>query len=328
MKLYQSILRRSWKITKAHHLLWVYGFFAIIWIEQGIDFELIFSNLDLLQAPLSPFNPEFWDVEQWRLLAEAVGLSGPVIAIFSVGMIVLIVCALLFAILSQIGLIDAYNKYDTELGDISSKRKSPQITDDYTLTHTFTAAQKHFWPIVGVNILGHGFRYALLAGAVLPFFLPTISPLVAWALLLLFTPIMILVSIVTRYATNAVIVNNQPTIKAFSMGIEIFKRNVGISIELAVLMIISYTVVNMLTVAVVFIVTAPLVAFSSALFIWAGLYDILAFIGLFSGLLVFAGLTMTSSLFASWHSGNWTILFKQLTTGSKQSKIYRLWKGE
>lgn len=328
MKLYQSILRRSWKITKAHHLLWVYGFFAIIWIEQGIDFELIFSNLDLLQAPLSPFNPAFWDIEQWKTIAEIVGLSGPVIAIFAVGMIVLIVCALLFAVLSQIGLIDAYNKYDTELGDISSKRKSPTIKDNYTLTQTFATAEKHFWQIIGVNILGHGFRYALLAGAVLPFFLPSVSPLIAWVLLLLFTPIMIVVSIITRYATNAVIINNQSTIQAFGMGIEIFKRNIGVSIELAVLMIIGYTAINLMTMAIVFIVTVPLVAFSSALFMWAQFYDALPIIGLFSGLAVFAGLIMTSSLFASWHSGNWTILFKQLTTGSKQSKIYRLWKGE
>lgn len=325
MTFYNTIFKESWAITKRHKTLWLFGLFVLFWGGKGIDLEVFFTNAKLLQSPYSPFRPEFWQVEKWLDVAQQLfpgtfSLAGLVLFVLVVALFVL---ALI--IFSQVGLVDAFRRY-------GGTRPAQAATGErYSVTDAIDAGRIHFVPVLAVNIIGKGVSYGAVALASSPLFLAQFEStqiLYTALLFLVLTPLAVLVSMLTKYAVNDIVLNNHNVGQAMVVAWRTFAGNVGVSIELAVFMLLAYAGVNIAAIVVALILTLPVYFFGAVLFAKTG--SVIG-VGLFQVYLyVVAAITITVSsiAFSAWHYGNWTLLFTELTSGKKRSKIHRIWYGE
>ncbi len=320
MQLYKTIFRQSWEITKRHRVLWLFGFFLLFWSGKGLDIELFFTEVHHFGARLSPLRPEFWQASYWQTLFSTMADSTAT----GVGVLLLllaIACFVLFVIMSsQIALVDAFAVFR---GKDSGSR--------YSLDHALQASGRHMLTVLGINVAGKAVSYGLLAIASSPLFFANIAAskfIYTVFLYVLLMPAVVFVSILTKYAVNAAIIEELPLTKAYKRSWEVLSQNIGVSLEFAVLAFLVFLAVNVFAVTVAALATIPffflgmLIAFTISSI--AGLYTHLYF---FYVLAVFA-VVFTAAVFSAWHFGNWTLLFLELTKGSRRSKIHRLFVGE
>ncbi|OGY87188.1 MAG: hypothetical protein A2233_03620 [Candidatus Kerfeldbacteria bacterium RIFOXYA2_FULL_38_24] len=317
MKLYKKIFRQSWEITKTHKSLWIFGFFVLFWGGKGIDLELFFTQSALLGSNNSPFQPQFWQMDRlgegWHLF-----ISSPTPILMIIALITCVAFLIGIIMISQIGLIEAF---DPTKSKINNRKK-------YSLEQAIKTSEHHILPVLEANMLGRGVAYGLLLLSALPlFFLPATNfRLVLSLLLFLFLVIItIVVSLVTKYAVNALVLENLTLGKAFHRAWNIFSKNIGISLELAFMMFITFFLINIFDVLVSVVVTLPLGIMFSAIFSAVTAYYIYNVLLLVT---VFLVTVVSVVLFSTWHFGNWTLLFSELTKGQKKAKIHRLLKGE
>jgi hypothetical protein len=319
MTFYTTIFARSWQMTRKRPVLWLFGFFALFWGGKGIDLEMFFSNTDMLTRISSPFSPKFWTTGPWQEITQLFP-SVPLMILFIVLCLVLLVIAALLVMISQIGLVDAFG------GWAQSRRKTPPV---YPLTQAVEASRGTLKSVFAVNVFNRLTTFVLLALAATPLFFgmqtDTIgqrSLLYTVLLLILITPITIIISLVTKYALAAIVLNKMRASEALRTGWELFRKNIGVSLELAVFMMLIYFLINV----VVTVVTA-IITFVLSMLIGPFAQSVLP-IGLFYVGLFGVLLTVSAIIFSAWHWGNWTLLFAELTKGSKRSKIHRVLYGE
>lgn len=319
MKFYTDIVKKSWQITWRHKVLWIFGLFVSLWGGKGIEAEL--NSARRLASETSPLNPAFWSSENWSaLLVELSGDSSLTLMAIVMAIALLIVVAMVM--LSQTGVIDAVNQFADKDG----------TSERYALHHAWVSGKKHFWVVLSLNLLSKGLSYLLLALALMPLFTTgTFTHADAyWVLfsLLLYIPVGIIISIVTRYALNHAVLNDEHALVGARHGWNMFRQNIGVSIELAIVMFFVFLGIVLLVVPVIAaVLTLPslmlLFADAPAAFglPWVYLHDRL-YIWVFLTTLYAA-----SVLFSVWHVGSWTMLYKELARGNRTSKTHRWLKG-
>lgn len=322
MQFYTSIFRRAWTITRNHPVLWLFGFFTIFWGGKSMDIELFFTNADLLGSASSPFNPAFWSGEKWGLVQNWIAGSTPGVVVAVLGAGVLAVFLLVVIMISQIGLVHAFGR----------SAKQHDVDVKYKAVDAVHVSRTHLLPVTILNVLGKAAAYALVGIAAVPLFtgnMSSTSQLIwSWALLIVLTPVAIALSIIVKFAVNYVVLNDEDFVVAFWKGWRLFRSNIGVSIELAVVMLFAFAGVNILALIAVgvfalpFLLGATLVGMFTGSYVTLGLVLVLLYMG---GILAIVG---SSMIFSAWHHGSWTLLFMELVQGKKRSKTHRLWKGE
>lgn len=320
MKFYNTIFQRSAEITRKQKVLWIFGFFVLFWGGKGMEFELFFTNTDLLARQFSPFNPTFWEIDQWAQVSLAQPFTNFTLATLLIAAGVLALFVLVMIIFSQAGLIAGFAAG-------ASRRKVKKMS----LKDAITVGEEHFWPVLWVNLLGKGASYLLLVLVSLPLFLANYnaSKLVyTLMLLVVLTPVTILISILIKYAMAEIILKGSKLKEAIQNAWNLFINNVGVSVELAALMFIAYFVAILVSIFLAGLLTLPVLALGVVMAIifqttvFLSLYYVAAYVAAF--FLVVFGVV----LFSTWHFGNWTLLYLELTKGKKRSKIHRVLKGE
>jgi hypothetical protein len=318
--LYQTIFRQSWQITKKHTVLWLFGFFVLFWGGKGLDLELFFSNAKTLGDGFSPLHPEFWEAGYWNTIFTTMS-DNLFTGIGVLCMMMVFGCFVLFIIMSsQIALVDAFAIYQA---------KTPK--DRYSLDHALKASSKHMLTVLAVNVLSKAVSYGLLAVASSPLLFANIAAskfVYTVFLYLIMMPVVVCISMLTKYAVNAAIIEELSISQAYKRGWEILSRNFGVSLEFALLALITFLGTNIVSIVFAALATMP--------FFFMGMLTSLvlgATIGIYFYLYLFytlAVLTLvfTAAVFSAWHFGNWTLLFLELTKGSRRSKIHRLFVGE
>ncbi|MBI2410708.1 MAG: hypothetical protein HYV32_02340 [Candidatus Kerfeldbacteria bacterium] len=318
MQLYRTLFQQSWLITKRHKLLWFFGFFALFFGGKGLDIELFFTNAKLIGSHASPFQPTFWEQKNWTTVLDLFGWRASVLI---ASLLLLGLLALAVMMISQIGLVDAFGRY-------ARAKKSATI---YTVDHALQATREHFFPVLGVNVLGRLVVYGLLAVVASPLFFGRYNTSHFTSTVVLFfvlMPIAVVVSLVVKYAVNFMVLKDYTFREALRSAWQLFRRNIGLSIEMAVVMSMAFFVANVVGIVVGVLVTMPLLllAMVSAL-----LFQSVAMVALYYFAVYFAivvGLVVTAIIFSAWHFGNWTLLFLELTKEDKRSTIHRLFRGE
>lgn len=322
MTFYTSIFRRAWTITKHHPVLWLFGLFTLFWSGKSLDLELFYTHVDLLGSVNSPFNPEFWNADRWNLLQDWLAVSSPTYVLMLAVLVVLFVFVLALIMIAQIGLVDAFGR--------SAKKHDVDVK--YTVGDAFEASQKHLLSVTGVNVAGKLVAYALVAMASIPLFVGVMSSpsqvLLSWMLLLIGTPLAVALSIIVKFAVNHIVIEGEDAVVAVWKGWVMFKKNLGISIELAVVMILGFAGANVVALLSAAVIALPFAFAGNVLALWFGTsfgFDLMYFVFYIAGVLA---LTITSMIFSAWHHGCWTLLYNELKGGKKRSKTHRLWKGE
>lgn len=287
-----------------------------------MDIELFFTNARLLGNAVSPFQPYFWTSEHWKTLLNIF----PNDQLFFLSLFFLgVVGIFLFGIImiSHIGLIDAFYNYSQ-----SSARKR---ISTYALGQALEKSRHYFWRVTGVNVVSRVVSYLLLGLSALPLFYndSALGKLGYSALLyLVCIPVIIVISLITKYAENYIVLNNLNPREAVRQAIQLFMKNVGVSVELALLMFVLFFFVNIAAITAAVFVTAPffLFALSAVGTLQAGVSFSLYYFVLYMAIVLSMGISAV--VFSTWHFGNWTLLFLDLTKGKRRSKIHRLLKGE
>lgn len=327
MQFYKDIFQHSWKITRKHKFLWWFGLFTLLWSGKGIESELFFTNARLLRDPLSPFNPNFWQFERWvvvinQLIGEKFSASEQIIvlvlSLLMIGLLIFIIMVMMFA---QVGLVDAFAAY--------GKSRQPDSVN-YSLDQAMRTGHRDWPAVLGINIIGKAISYGLLAVVALPLFMADgTGQKFATTVILFFllTPLSIIISFLIKYAVNFIVIQKKSMTAAMAASWRLFRQNIGASLELAFLMVVAYFLVNLAAVVAAVLVTLPLLIlmFVSALnfnsLVGLYLYVYIYFI------VMFFAVVLSAVLFATWHFGNWTLLFLELTKGKKQARIQRFLTG-
>lgn len=282
-----------------------------------MDIELFFTNAKLFRSTASPFRPEFWSRGLDNIVVFGNEYAfGP--ALLLLACLAAIAAALLIMV-SQIGLIDAFATFG------KTKRKTKKR---YTLGDAIDASHGKVGRVFLMNVLGKGISYALIALVALPLFMknaPAVSLVYMLLMFCIVTPITIGISIVTKFAVNDIVLQKTTVRDALSNGMMLLRTNPGVSIELAVFMFIAFFLMTVFAIVSSVIITLPLAALTSAfvsdVLVATFIYNIALYVALIILTLVYA------MIFSTWHFGNWTLLYLELTKGAKRSKIHRILKG-
>lgn len=322
MKFYTSIFRRAWTITKHHPVLWLFGLFTLFWSGKSLDLELFYTNINLLGSVNSPYNPDFWTADRWNLVTDWLALSSPTMVLLVISLAIAFVLIFGLIMVSQIGLVSAFGK--------SAKKHDVDVK--YTVSDALDASKNHFISVSIVNLLGKAVAYLLLAFAALPLFVGSMSTSAkqVWSALLLVvaTVIAVILSIIVKYAVNHMVNGGHDMIVALYQGWRMFRKNIGVSLELAVAMILSFAAVNLVAVIVTALFALPFIIAGNVFGALFGGYDTYALLFVFMYIGGILAITISSMIFSAWHHGCWTLLYSELKTGKKTSKTTRLWKGE
>lgn len=323
MQFYSRIVKKAWRITWHHKVLWIFGIFVSLWGGKGIEAEL--NSAGKLASETSPLNPNFWNLSNWQDTASQLSTTGGETTLYMMALLVglLLVIVTSIIMLAQTGVIDAFAQFAAK--DTTS--------DQYALQHAWVAGKKHFWVVLGLNLLGKAVSYGLLVIVLAPLFMNGGVSIVDvwWVLigLLLYIPVSIVISIVTRFALNHAVLKEKAVGVSVRDGWKMFRANIGVSLELSFVMFAVFAaLVIVLAPVLAAVVTLPslvlVLANAPATFglPWVYLHDRLFVVALL--VIVY----VISVLFAVWHMGTWTMLYTELSLGNRKSKAHRWARGE
>ncbi len=319
MKFYNDIFQKAWEITRHHKVLWWFGFFTLLWGGKGVELEHFFSNVKLMGNEASPFNPRFWEFGSW---AEALhpfiqSSASPGIIAFIFVVLGLFIVAIM--VVSQIGLVDSYSRL------VKATKRSKK----YSLDDAIRSSEKHFWSVLGINLIGKGVSYGFLILAALPLFMADLQAekfLYSLALYLAFTPVAILVSLLTKYAVNYAVLKNEHPGEAIANAWNLFVKNIGTSLEMIALMFFAFVCMNMAAMVFAALVTLPVFLFGVFTALQLNVTFGMMFYYLFVTVVGVISLVFAAIVFSTWHYGSWTLLFLELTKQRQRSKTHRIWR--
>ncbi len=317
MTFYRDIFKRSWEITREHKVLWLFGLFTLFWGGKGMDIEQFFTNARLLHNPTSPFNPAFWNMERWQTTLNAIFPSQEMLIAAVPMMVVVGLAVLAIIVIAQIGLVDGFAGY-------SNQKKAER----YSLLHALRASQRCFFRALSVSVVGKVLSYGVLAVASVPLFL-NVSVwqqfTSSFLLYVVLTPVGIIISMLTKYALSSIVLEQERVGASVIRAWTLFRANVGVSLEMALLMFVGFFIVNVLAFIAAYLISIPLFVVSGMVTtLFGGGTGVGVYSVVLSWLMVIT-VTFSAVLFSTWHYGNWTLLFIELTKGQKRSKIHRIW---
>lgn len=325
---YRSLLKQAWSITWQNKYLWFFGLFASLTAAGGSwEYRVLTQNLNknlldgsylhisglavfgelcrnLILGLINLFRYDFWTILN--------NLSLLLITIAFVAFFVWI------AVASQSALIDGIKKL---LGANGSRKKTAAAT----IRGSLTDGHRHFWPVLGLNILIKillGFTSFLISLPLL-FLALTAAPALTAAYLLffvIFIPLGAGLALMVKYAICYKVLDNTSLVVSVEKSWQLFKKYWLISLEMAVILFIITLLAGGALLLVLFILIMPLMLVG-LLFKLGWLITLTIFIAIV--LIVFVGAILTTFQIA-----NWTGLFLRLKEGSGLAKLERIFRKE
>ncbi|MCW1929724.1 MAG: hypothetical protein KIH62_000235 [Candidatus Kerfeldbacteria bacterium] len=311
MKLYTDIFRQSWTITKRNPVLWVLGVFILFWVNNSVDLEQVFSSVRMFNSSWSPFRPEFWDISRWAALTDRVASQPQFFAPFLLILLALGLFVLLIITAAHVAIINAHARNAV----------------DYSFSAALASTEHHMAPAMFIQCLNKVVMYGCIALACVPFFFPQFGEwkaLTATLVLMLTFPLMIIMSIVSKYALIGVVTRAMKTGDALRTGWKMFRANIGVSLEMAIMMVAIFASLNFISIVAALIVLSPIFIGASLIAVTSFFYFPLFAHSMMVLVISFVLTLASGALFSSWHLGNWTMLYQELEKEPLRSKAHRL----
>ncbi|MCB9803147.1 hypothetical protein H6761_04045 [Candidatus Nomurabacteria bacterium] len=312
---YRKVYLHSWQVIRNNWYLLFFGLFVSALGLTG-DFKAL-SNLqgqDIVSSTLT----DWINIFQTFATSQITWDKMPTLLLL-IGSFLLLAVILVMAISSQGALIDAANQ--------SHKKTNSK----YLLINHLQVGVENFWSLFGLNVLNKLISFVFVVGVISPIiYLLSLTQsasmmnfIISVVVFFIILPIAVIISFVTRYGASYVIIKKQNITQAFFNAWTLFKVNWIVSLENALLLLVTtvvYTIalISILTfIATPFLIIGYLVAQVSILAFW-----LLIFIGTFLAIAIFISAV---SLFGAYYTIVWTELFLHLTDRKKRhSKIHRL----
>lgn len=337
MKLYRKIFKDAAVASWRHKSLWLFGFFATLISGVGSSGVILNRLITLDNAgeqTLSAFNllGTILNVNFLTNLAKTVAVSPETLLVWLVvlAILFLIAAAITYlAVISQAGLVEAGGILDSTP---ANKKARPQLP---TLFKLFFENRGNFWPVFWINVFV-AISTAIASGilGIIVVNLGTLSKISIGLVFGLYWLIWVIALVVNlaiyfggQYAINYVVLENYSLKESLASGLELFRRNWLVSLEMALLIFI------LLSVGLVIGTVLSI----SAYFVMVLIANIFASIGMKTAVIVTAVtlvlvllliLLLLGAFLSTFVNLSWTFLFIRLTEGEAKSKLERLSNGQ
>ena len=312
--LYRQILKKSWHITKRFKYLWPLGLFAAF-LGNGGEYQILFNQSQNVAQQTSII--EAW-TNNLNALMPNLNFSAHNVFFLILNLLVAAIIFLFFLWLTISafgGLIKGANNADKdERSSFSQLLKEGGV---------------RFFPLLGVNVVAKAIVYGIIVLIITPLMLATFAQhndtlnlLIILITFIIFIPLVIIVSLATKYASAYIMLEKEKCWPAFKKGWKLFFQNWLISLEMAFIVFIINIVVSLVFVLISLIIFSPFFFFGIIYTIqFPALFNVLIYIAI--ALLLVAS-AIVGSLLATFQISSWTLLFNKLNGNSKTySKIVR-----
>lgn len=320
---YRSLLKQAWSISWRHKYLWFFGLFASLTAASGsIEYQVVTQNLNQ-----NLIDGSYHHLANLLAIGELVkSLCLGFVTLFQYNIVVilntlslllisltLLVVFIWLAMSSQAALIDNVKKL------LNPKKK----TLDLSPRNGLTVGHKHFWPVLGLNILIQILVNAAFFFISLPLLFMVLgdaSALVAayTILFVVFLPVAVSLSLMIKYAIAYQVLEDEPLISALEKGWKLFWKNWLISLEMAIMLFVVNFLVGLAALLAMSLILLPLLLLG--LLLKATLLVVLMFVlGLI--IVVFIGSFLTTFQISAW-----TSLFLRLKEKGGKAKLERLFQ--
>jgi len=320
---YRSILKQSWIIAWKHKYLWIFGFFASIAAASGsFEYQLISTGLQSGSLENSYYQINTWLSVLATISQFLIGLSQlfsfDIITIINV-LSILIVTFILIAsfiwlsISSQGALVLSAQKL------LTAKKQTPKLN----LREKLAQGHKHFWPVLGFNVLVKVIIGLILVIISLPLILLTIKgasylAFVYTLTFLVLVPIAVSCALILKYAIAFQVLEKNDFFSSLNKAWKLFIGSWLISLEMGILLFIISFLFGFIIILFLALLVFPY-------FIFAVSYGFTWLIILL-GLITFTIVVLAGSLITTFQISAWTNLFLELRGGKAESKLERLAK--
>lgn len=329
MSLYRNILKQAWGITWRYKYLWFFGLFASLLGGSGeYQISMRVLNGEATQGLFPNFNRIAETGIFNKNILSNIGQifkndPASMIILIIAGLIILILTGLLIwlIIVSQVALVN------NSATIISSEKKSR-----LGIKEGVVAGTKHFWPVLGLNIITKIIIYLAFTLISLPIIFSIsgttwqTTNLIYIILFIIFIPIAVVFSFIIKYAICYVVIKNNNFIQAIKEGWKLFIKNWLISIEMAFILFFINVLVGLGIILTILILAIPF------LFLALIAYKLISLIGFW--LIIIVGLTISlfiiiagGAALTTFQIASWTNLFIELVSRGGTSKIIRIING-
>lgn len=319
---YKQILKQAWQITAHNKILWVFGIFASFVSLENI-YEIFLAQINQAQDPTGFYQSLIAFYQNQGLYIQKIimglSISKPNFLGFLGFCLVLatILIAIWFAFTSQIFIIKK-----TSLIYHGKKIKVSEILGQ---------SSDKFWSVLSLNILNKLVIYALFIALSLPLlYLILIQKFILLVYIniiffIFYIILAIIISFITAYAINYIILKDMEVIDAISHSWKLFTKNIIISLEIASILFLI-KILSLVVIISLFLLFLFPMGIMGALSLIKG--DLVAIVLCLTILiLAFTALSLfINSFFTVFYLSSWTITFIKLSEETLFGKILNLIK--
>ncbi len=312
MQFFQEIFKPAWKIAWKNKFLWLFGFFATA-LGAGSNYETVAQALDVVTGKSAASLPSmalFW--QSGYLQAFSFGNIARFASEEPLNLLLVTLTLLLglcfFGILVWLVFVS--------LGSLIYGVREISKGSAISLGEAFHAGRENFWKLFTITLEAKIAILAALFIVSIPLYLILQKNnvfvigffLAAFVILVIFT---LIISFTAFYASAFAVLKNQSVSEAWISGYHLFKNNWLVSIEMAILILVLYVLFGISFVAAAVLLSIPFTVLAFTFFYLALPAGIIA-TQILSGLLLFAGIILATSLFTAFEIASWTLVFLKL----------------
>lgn len=287
MKLYRSILGQSWQATIHHPSRWVFGLFAALLVGNGGEIDRYLRYVDAFEQRAGIINLLFWSQQPWfQTLQRILPQMNPQI-LFGIAAVTILLIIYMVTI-SQ--------------GSLIASTTVPAL-QKVVFYEAYSKGQKHVLSLLMLNVSSYLIIGLTLLGCGM--LLNTYEGLLGLSLAaLILLPVILVVSFVSRYAANFIVLENKHLAVALLQGWKLLWKYFSKTMLMALVMFGLAVIINLGVVLAIGIVIAPF--FSS---LPLELYTINTI-----GIIIYTvAAVIIGAIVSTWQWTAWTLWFKSLT---------------
>lgn len=316
--LYRHILKQAWEVLVKYKYLWPLGLFAAF-LGNGGEYQVLFKQIQSVYEQPEKLQ-SFRSLIDWQLINNVANWSnsnGFFMGFFLVLVAIVAAIIIYLAIVSILALIKGVAEKENSKSPESSFKK------------LFNQHRSLFWPGLGLFVVARVITYLIISILLTPLMIAAFAAnniilntfTVAFSLVI-FVPLAMIVSFVTKYAMAYLVIGRQKMWDAFRSGWQLFANNWLISLELAFILLVINLIVGLVLLLLLLVCFAPFYLLAS---FNAGVFLPIVALGVFVVIILIVGVGAGLAVF---QNAAWTLLFIKVSGQTKYySKFVRLIAG-
>jgi len=319
---YRSLLKQALSITWKHKYLWVCGLFATLVASSGSwEYKILTENLSqnfssgsyyyklggflTIGELVKKFFSGFINIFNYDAISVLNALTLTLISL-----IVLTVFVWL-AIVCQSTLVSSVKKIT------GSKKKITALN----LRSEMTGENRHFWPVLSLNILIKVMISVAFFIVSLPLLFlivkdSALSAVIYTILFVIFLPIATGLALMLKYAIAYTVLENYSFVKSIKKGWRLFIKNWLVSLEMAIILFLIGLVASGAVLLVLFLALTPLLLL--------GLIFSATWLIIITMIVAIIIIVLIGSILTTFQIATWTSLFLRLKEKGAAAKLERL----